>query len=173
MLLFFFFSPCTDKRHHHMMYLNILYTKTASSSCLSYVQCAAPCVMSGKLYVGLFLAVDQTCHRCEFNRQWKSQPFIGSTPAGNIHLSAAVYFTGTSFIQMKKVFRCQFVQNDFFVIRISTCNLHFFHYFLKRFSTRLVWRACDTKLSGNMPKPILNLPLFGNGKGPSRLSFNV
>ncbi|XP_031172133.2 uncharacterized protein LOC116061900 isoform X1 [Sander lucioperca] len=53
---------------------------------------------------GTFLAVDQTCHRCEFNRQWKSQPFIGSTPAGNIHLSAAVYFTGTSFIQMKKVF---------------------------------------------------------------------
>ncbi|XP_031162791.1 uncharacterized protein LOC116055132 isoform X1 [Sander lucioperca] len=79
-----------------MMYLNILYMKTASSSCLSYVQCAAPCVT--------FLAVDQTCHRCEFNRQWKSQPFIGSTPAGNIHLSAAVYFTGTSFIQMKKVF---------------------------------------------------------------------
>ncbi|KAA8594421.1 hypothetical protein FQN60_011556, partial [Etheostoma spectabile] len=24
-----------------------------------------------------------------------------------------------------------------------------------------------------MPEPILNLPLFGNGKGPSRLSFKV
>ena len=99
--------------------------------------CSSMCDVR-KTIRGTFLAVDQTCHRCEFNRQWKSQPFIGSTPAGNNHLSAAVYFTGTSFIQMKKVFRCQFVQNYFFVIRISTCNLHFFHYFLKRFSTRLV-----------------------------------
>uniref|UniRef100_A0A8D0D9L5 THAP-type domain-containing protein n=1 Tax=Sander lucioperca TaxID=283035 RepID=A0A8D0D9L5_SANLU len=65
--------------------------------------CSSMCDVR-KTIRGTFLAVDQTCHRCEFNRQWKSQPFIGSTPAGNIHLSAAVYFTGTSFIQMKKVF---------------------------------------------------------------------
>ncbi|CAM4657497.1 unnamed protein product [Leuciscus chuanchicus] len=39
-------------------------------------------------------------------RQWKSQPIIGSTPAGNLQLSAAVHFTGTSFRQISKSNEC-------------------------------------------------------------------
>lgn len=44
--------------------------------------------------LGTFLSVQQVCPHCEFVRKWNSQPIIGSTPAGNLHLSAAVYLSG-------------------------------------------------------------------------------
>ncbi|KAG5265320.1 hypothetical protein AALO_G00240960 [Alosa alosa] len=53
---------------------------------------------------GSFLAIDQLCPHCKFFRQWKSQPVIGSTPVGNLQLSAAIYFCGASFSKMKKIF---------------------------------------------------------------------
>uniref|UniRef100_A0A9J8DC12 Uncharacterized protein n=1 Tax=Cyprinus carpio carpio TaxID=630221 RepID=A0A9J8DC12_CYPCA len=53
---------------------------------------------------GTFLAIDQRCPHCEYFRQWKSQPCVGSTPVGNLQLSASLYFSGASFFQMKKVF---------------------------------------------------------------------
>lgn len=52
---------------------------------------------------GTFLAIDQLCPHCEYFRRWKSQPCVGSTPVGNLHLSASLYFSGASFFQMKKV----------------------------------------------------------------------
>ncbi|XP_056619487.1 uncharacterized protein LOC130433578 isoform X2 [Triplophysa dalaica] len=53
---------------------------------------------------GTFLSVTQKClhQSCLFTREWKSQPLLSSTPAGNLHLSAAVYYTGSSFIQTNK-----------------------------------------------------------------------
>ncbi|XDV14173.1 hypothetical protein PO909_002359, partial [Leuciscus waleckii] len=53
---------------------------------------------------GSFLAIDQLCPHCQFFRQWKSQPVIGSIPAGTLQLSAAIYFCGASFPKMKKMF---------------------------------------------------------------------
>ncbi|KAM4580131.1 uncharacterized protein PAE49_005126 [Odontesthes bonariensis] len=55
--------------------------------------------------LGTFLSVKQRCPHCTFRRQWNSQPILGSTPAGNLHLSAAVYLSGASFIQIEKVFK--------------------------------------------------------------------
>ncbi|XP_067294166.1 uncharacterized protein [Pseudorasbora parva] len=54
---------------------------------------------------GTFLSVTQKClhQSCSYTREWKSQPLLGSCPAGNLHLSAAVYYTGSSFIQTNKV----------------------------------------------------------------------
>nr|XP_055024872.1 uncharacterized protein LOC129414783 isoform X2 [Misgurnus anguillicaudatus] len=60
---------------------------------------------------GTFLAVDQICHHCNFFRQWKSQPVIGSCPTGNLQLSAAIYFTGTSFFQLQKVFKAMHLKS--------------------------------------------------------------
>ncbi|XP_041946892.1 uncharacterized protein LOC121707979 isoform X2 [Alosa sapidissima] len=57
---------------------------------------------------GSFLAIDQLCPHCKFFRQWKSQPVIGSTPVGNLQLSAAIYFCGASFSKMKKVVPCSY-----------------------------------------------------------------
>lgn len=53
---------------------------------------------------GTFLAILQRCPHCQFRRQWRSQPIIGhSTPAGNLQLSAAIYFSGASFFKVQKV----------------------------------------------------------------------
>ncbi|KAG7513654.1 hypothetical protein JOB18_013274 [Solea senegalensis] len=54
---------------------------------------------------GTFISVTQKClyPTCLYTRQWKSQPLLGSTPAGNLHLSAAVVYTGSSFVQTKRV----------------------------------------------------------------------
>ncbi|XP_036964597.1 uncharacterized protein LOC119025295 isoform X2 [Acanthopagrus latus] len=55
--------------------------------------------------IGTFLSVEQTCPHCQFFRKWNSQPVLGSTPAGNLQLSAAVYTTGASFFKLEKIFR--------------------------------------------------------------------
>ncbi|XP_057191028.1 uncharacterized protein LOC130555030 isoform X2 [Triplophysa rosa] len=54
--------------------------------------------------MGTFLRVEQNCPHCEFSRTWNSQPIIGSTPAGNIQLTAAVYISGASFFKLEKIF---------------------------------------------------------------------
>lgn len=58
-----------------------------------------------KVVKGTFLSVTQKClhQSCSYTRQWKSQPLLGSSPPGNLHLSAVVYYTGSSFIQINKV----------------------------------------------------------------------
>lgn len=53
--------------------------------------------------VGTFLAVEQRCPHCDFFRKWNSQPVVGSTPAGNLQLSVAVYSNGASFFTVKQV----------------------------------------------------------------------
>ncbi|XP_056608949.1 uncharacterized protein LOC130426283 isoform X2 [Triplophysa dalaica] len=59
---------------------------------------------------GTFVAVDQLCPHCHYFRQWKSQPVVGSTPLGNLQLSAAIYFTGGSFFQLEKIFNTMHVK---------------------------------------------------------------
>ncbi|KAL7373051.1 hypothetical protein ABVT39_009334 [Epinephelus coioides] len=60
--------------------------------------------------IGTFLTVDQLCPHCQFTRHWKSQPVLGSTPAGNIELSAAVYISGASFFKLEKIFKAMQLQ---------------------------------------------------------------
>lgn len=64
--------------------------------------CTRACDLKAR-NVGTLLSVEQQCPHCEYHRQWNSQPVIGSTPAGNLHLSAAVYLSGASFFKMKRV----------------------------------------------------------------------
>ncbi|XP_034055620.1 uncharacterized protein LOC117535302 [Gymnodraco acuticeps] len=56
--------------------------------------------------------------------QWESQPIIGSTPVGNLQLSAATYFTGASFFQLKKI--CRAMQLEIF--QYETFMRHARHY---------------------------------------------
>nr|XP_020508068.1 uncharacterized protein LOC109997803 [Labrus bergylta] len=53
--------------------------------------------------VGTFVSVTQVCSHCLHKKVWKSQPHIGSIPAGNLQLSAAVAFNGASYNQIHKV----------------------------------------------------------------------
>ncbi|XP_078145017.1 uncharacterized protein LOC144542375 [Centroberyx gerrardi] len=53
--------------------------------------------------VGTLLSVTQICSHYYHKKLWKSQPYIGNIPAGNLQLSAAVAFNGASYIQIHKV----------------------------------------------------------------------
>ncbi|XP_074487562.1 uncharacterized protein LOC141765410 [Sebastes fasciatus] len=53
--------------------------------------------------IGTFLSVDQLCPHCQYPRHWDSQPIVGSTPAGNLQLSTAVYVSGASFFKLQRV----------------------------------------------------------------------
>ena len=52
---------------------------------------------------GSLLKVCYECSYCNSKNSWESQPTIGSTPAGNVQLSAAVYLSGASYVKMVKV----------------------------------------------------------------------
>ncbi|XP_028436431.1 uncharacterized protein LOC114557245 [Perca flavescens] len=60
--------------------------------------------------IGTFLSVEQLCPHCQYSRHWNSQPVLGSTPAGNLQLSAAVYVSGASFFKIEKIFKAMQLQ---------------------------------------------------------------
>ncbi|XP_048011268.1 uncharacterized protein LOC125244907 isoform X2 [Megalobrama amblycephala] len=64
--------------------------------------CMHTCTVN-KFVIGTFVSITQICSQCVHKTQWNSQPYIKNVPAGNLHLSAAVAFTGASYIQVHKV----------------------------------------------------------------------
>lgn len=54
-------------------------------------------------YIGTLIAVKQKCPHCQFHREWRSQPMVNNIPAGNILLSASIFFNGASFVKMNQV----------------------------------------------------------------------
>lgn len=54
--------------------------------------------------IGTFVSVMLCCQSCTYRKRWNSQPIIGSRPAGNIQLSAAVYFFECSYSKIDHVF---------------------------------------------------------------------
>ncbi|XP_055086002.1 uncharacterized protein LOC129457227 [Periophthalmus magnuspinnatus] len=63
--------------------------------------CSMPCEVKSHR-MGTYVSFDQYCSHCNYSRDWKSQPLVGSTPLGNFQMSAAIYFTGLSFYQVEK-----------------------------------------------------------------------
>ncbi|XP_074520137.1 uncharacterized protein LOC141785613 isoform X2 [Halichoeres trimaculatus] len=60
--------------------------------------------------LGTYVSFSQRCPDCLYSRTWQSQPIRGSTPVGDLQMSAAVYFTGGSFPQVKKVCKAMNLQ---------------------------------------------------------------
>ncbi|XP_052402604.1 uncharacterized protein LOC127949408 isoform X2 [Carassius gibelio] len=84
--------------------------------------CKTKCVVQSRRR-GTFVAFTQLCEKCNYYRQWQSQPIVGSTPLGNLLLSAATYFTGGSFKQLEKIFKAMKLQMMHFVtFRIHARN---------------------------------------------------
>ncbi|XP_063058184.1 uncharacterized protein LOC134451634 [Engraulis encrasicolus] len=55
--------------------------------------------------LGTFVTVHQHCKYCQYSRRWNSQPVLGSTPAGNLQLAAAIYTNGASFTNIEQIFK--------------------------------------------------------------------
>ena len=52
---------------------------------------------------GTFASVKRQCEHCSYTGRWASQPIVYDIPAGNLHLSAAVYFSGMSFAKLNRL----------------------------------------------------------------------
>ncbi|XP_057195137.1 uncharacterized protein LOC130557432 isoform X2 [Triplophysa rosa] len=111
---------------------------------------------------GTFLSVTQKClhQSCLFTREWKSQPLLGSTPAGNLHLSAAVYYTGSSFLQTNKVLNAMHVRT----FTKMTHRNHVHNYILP--SVLHKWRSHQTNLLEGL-KQKQNVSLGGDMRADS------
>ena len=58
---------------------------------------------------GTFLGIIQNCSNCCYTFKWDSQPVIGSTPVGNILLSASILFSGatpTKVLRVLQMYGC-------------------------------------------------------------------
>ena len=70
--------------------------------------CACGCIVTWHV-IGTFVTVTQYCESCGSRSKWSSQPIIKNIPAGNWLLSAAIYFSGSSFAKINRVLSRLFV----------------------------------------------------------------
>ncbi|XP_043119678.1 uncharacterized protein LOC122362317 [Puntigrus tetrazona] len=82
---------------------------------LCKTKCAVRCRRMGS-----YVSFTQHCPGCSYHREWESQPVVGSTPVGNLLVSAATYFCGASFFQFEKI--CKAMQLH--IIRYDAFKRH-------------------------------------------------
>lgn len=85
--------------------------------------------------IGTYVSVHQICLDCDYTYTWASQPLVGNIPAGNISLSAAVYFTGGSFSKVDKFLKA---------MKIATISSATFYSHARQFlqpSILTMWRS--------------------------------
>lgn len=66
-------------------------------------KCSCGCDVTWHV-IGTFVAAVRRCCNCDYSHKWCSQPLVNDIPAGNIHLSAAMYISGASFAKTERVF---------------------------------------------------------------------
>ena len=59
-------------------------------------QCGSKAVKVQKVIIGTYLRIKHLCLSCSHKRVWDSQPMVRKIPAGNIRLSAAILYAGTT-----------------------------------------------------------------------------
>jgi len=81
----------------------VVYKSCLAELLVCCPECGLSCSVTWHV-VGTFVAATRQCSRCAFTSKWYSQPMIKDIPAGNLHMSAAMYFSGASFAKMQRVF---------------------------------------------------------------------
>ena len=56
--------------------------------------------------MGTFISIKQEPHHCGHKWKWNSQPFIKDIPTGNILLSAAILFSGSTLTKSLHFLKC-------------------------------------------------------------------
>ena len=56
--------------------------------------------------MGTFISIKQSCSHCDHEWLWNSQPFIKNKPAGNILISAAILFSGSTPAKVLNFLNC-------------------------------------------------------------------
>jgi len=112
---------------------------------------------------GSLLRVRQQCtnSRCDFSRQWDSQPMVQNTPAGNIMMSAAILFCGASYSKTLRVFDTIGIVS----ISESTFKKHSREYLQP--TVYQVWKTEQEKLFHCLQSMSGKLEIGGDGRADS------
>ncbi|XP_044126020.1 uncharacterized protein LOC122920518 [Bufo gargarizans] len=73
--------------------------------CMSETKCMSPLTQYRKEAIGSYLSIEVRCRSGHTSLLWESQPRHGYQPMGNVLLSAAVLFSGSSFLKSQHMFK--------------------------------------------------------------------
>ncbi|KAG9475535.1 uncharacterized protein [Eleutherodactylus coqui] len=73
--------------------------------CMSKTKCMSPLTQYRKETIGSHLSIEARCSSGHTSLLWESQPRHGYQPLGNVLLSAAVLFSGSSFLKSQHMFK--------------------------------------------------------------------
>ncbi|XP_044125398.1 uncharacterized protein LOC122920189 [Bufo gargarizans] len=73
--------------------------------CMSETKCMSPLTQYRKATIGSYLSIEVRCRSGHTRLLWESQPRHGYQPMGNVLLSAAVLFSGSSFLKSQHMFK--------------------------------------------------------------------
>ncbi|XP_069824398.1 uncharacterized protein [Dendropsophus ebraccatus] len=73
--------------------------------CRAQIKCMSPLTQYRKETVGSYLSIEVRCSSGHTSLLWESQPRHGYEPLGNVLLSAAVLFSGSSFVKSQQMFK--------------------------------------------------------------------
>lgn len=113
-----------------------------------------------KTLIGSLLEVSICCQHCLQTWEWKSQPFIGYIPAGNIMISAAILYSGSlpaKALRLFKILNCPTIVRKTFFDHQK---------FYLQPSVDLVWDFHQDKLLGELKKHT-GLAFGGDGRSDS------
>ena len=112
---------------------------------------------------GSLLRVHQQCtnSRCDFSRQWDSQPMVQNTPAGNIMMSAAILFCGASYSKTLRIF------DTIGLVSISESNFKKHSRKYLQPTVYQVWKTEQEKLFHCLQSMSGKLEIGGDGRADS------
>ena len=114
-----------------------------------------------KAVIGSFLRITQWCNICQRRRVWESQPHIGSKPAGNVLISAAILYAGALPMKALRVFS---------ILNCATITCKTFYRHQRQFlqpAVKLIWERNQQAIFAMLKEGKSSLVVGGDGRADS------
>ncbi|XP_073410400.1 uncharacterized protein [Dendrobates tinctorius] len=98
-------SFLVTKEEKYLVFESCLKKLIRMIPCMSKTKCTSPLTQYRKDTIGSYLSVEVQCRSGHTRLLWESQPRHGYQPLGNVLLSAAVLFSGSSFLTSQRMFK--------------------------------------------------------------------
>ena len=108
--------------------------------------------------MGIFISIKQECHHCGHKWKSNSQPFIKDVPAGNILLSAAILFSGSTPTKSLRLLKC---------LEMACIAERTFYYHQTKYlapSVIHIWKRSQRSLLSKCRSPVI---IGGDGRADS------
>jgi len=127
--------------------------------CCSF--CGSRDITAARRECGTLLIADLRCRRCHRSTMWHSQPYLGTIPAGNILLSAAIMFSGAA---VKKTLQVLHQMG----VAVTSTRTYFRHQKeILQDAVRHVWKDHQEALFAGLQAEQQDLTCGGDGRADS------